>query len=160
MEKNILDEQQFESSKLRRRDLLPMWIKIFTWIFLIFGAIVPIILILGIIGMSANLSLYGLETMQPLSLTGIIITILFALKGVVAFGLWTEKEWAVTLAIIDAVIGILVCITIMAIIPLLSKYGMSINLRLELIPLFLYLIKMREIKSEWSERIDFSTNAQ
>ena len=95
MSDNILDEQQFGYSALRRRDLLPLWIKIFIWIFLIFGTILPVILILGIIGINFNLSLYGLETTQPLSLIGLLITILFALKGIVAFGLWMEKEWAI-----------------------------------------------------------------
>ena len=156
MNDNILDEEQFEHTNLRRRDLLPIWIKIFTWIFLLFGAIAPIALIFGIIGMRFNLALYGLETIQPLSLAGILIIILFAIKGVVSFGLWTEKEWAVKLAIIDAIIGIIVCVFVMVIIPFISQNnGMNISLRLELIPLIPYLIKMRKIKTEWSERVKF-----
>jgi hypothetical protein len=155
MNDNILDEQQLENSNLRRRDLLPTWIKVFVWIFLIFGAIVPIVMILGIIGMNFNLSLYGLETMRPISLTGIFITILFALKGIVAFGLWTEKKWAVNLATIDAIIGIIVCVFVMAILPFISNSNeMNVSLRLELIPLIPYLIKMRKIKIEWLERIE------
>jgi len=150
MNENILDEQQLENSNLRRRDLLPTWIKVFTWIFLIFGAIAPLVPIMGIMGVGFNLSLYGLETMNPISLIGIFITCLFALKGVVAFGLWTEKEWAVNFAIIDAIIGIIVCVFVMIILPfLINSNGMKISLRLELIALIPYLLKMRKIKPEW-----------
>lgn len=155
MNENILDEPQLENSNLRRRDLLPTWIKVFVWIFLIFGVTVPVVLILGVVGMNFNLSLYGLETIRPLSLIGIFITILFGLKGVVAFGLWTEKEWAVNLAIVDAIIGIIVCVFVMLILPFIGDTnGMNISLRLELIPLIPYLIKMRKIKNEWLERIE------
>lgn len=154
MNEDILDEHQLGNSNLRRRDLLPTWIKVFVWIFLIFGAIVPVVLILGIVGMDFNLSMYGLETTRPISLIGIFITFLFALKGFVAFGLWTEKEWAVNLAITDAILGIIVCVFVMVILPFISNSGgMNINLRLELIPLIPYLIKMRKIKIAWLERV-------
>ncbi len=154
MNENILDDQQIQNLNLRRRDLLPTWIKIFVWIFLIFGAAIPIILILGAIGMNFSISLYGLQTMNPFSLVGLFLTLLFILKGIVAYGLLTEKEWAVKFAIIDAVIGILVCILVTAILPFLgNNNGMNISFRLELIPLILYLIQMKKIKSEWEKRI-------
>tara|TARA_X000000368_G_C22607672_1_gene526560 strand:- start:36 stop:482 length:447 start_codon:yes stop_codon:yes gene_type:complete len=147
MNENILDDQQISNRKSRRRDLLPVWIKVFIWIFLIFGAIVPVAIILGIIGINFNISLYGLETMKPISLIGMFIIFLFGLKGVIAFGLWTEKNWSVNLAIIDAIIGIIVCVFIISISFIENRT--NISLRLELIPLILYLIKMRKIKVEW-----------
>lgn len=148
MNENILDVQQLETADLRRRDLLPIWIKIFVWIFLFFGAIVPIVVIFGIFGMKLNLSLYGLDTIEPISLLGMFITLLFALKAVVAFGLWTEKKWAVNWAIIDAIIGIIVCVLVMGILPFVGT-GLSFSLRLELIALIPYLIKMIKINPEW-----------
>lgn len=155
MNDNILDEQQFGSLASRRLDLLPLWIKVFIWIFLIFGTIVPVILVLGIIGINFNLSLYGLETTQPLSLIGLLITILFALKGIVAFGLWMEKEWAIKMAIIDGVVGIIVCIFMMAILPFIfADNGVDITFRLEILFLIPYLLKMREINSKWVEKLN------
>ena len=147
MSEHILDEEQFVKNNLRRRDLLPTWIKLFTWVFLIFGAITPIVFVLGIVGINGNISLYGLETNQPLSLMGMAITVLFLIKGVVAFGLWTEKKWAVDSAIADAVIGIIVCIIVMVTLP-------SPFMRLELIPLILYLRKMVKIKPQWMKELD------
>lgn len=153
MNDNILDDHQMEPSNLRRRDLLPTWIKVFVWIFIVFGAVVPVALIMGLLGMTVNLALYGLETLTPFSLIGMLVIALFGLKGIVAFGLWTEKEWAVNLAIIDAIIGILICICVMVFPIIDNSGGFNISFRIELLLLFPYLIKMRKIKSEWIERI-------
>ncbi len=145
MSEEILDDEQLEHANERRRALLPLWIKIFVWIFLLLGAIVPVAFIMGLLGMKFSLSLYGMETMQPLSYMGLTILALMALKGIVAFGLWMEKEWVVNLAIGDAVIGIVVCILVMILLP-------SNMLRLEIAILIPYLLKMRRYRVEWMTR--------
>ncbi|MCB9304527.1 MAG: hypothetical protein H6566_28165 [Lewinellaceae bacterium] len=145
----ILDGQLDISSK-RRRALLPVWIKIFTWIFMITALIIPIGVIFGLIGMPFNLGLYGLETMAPISLTGAIILALFALKGVVAYGLWTERKWAVNLAIVDGILGLVICTLMMVVMPfLLDKGGFRFSFRLELFALIPYVIKMFRVRPEW-----------
>lgn len=60
---DLLTESILENTK-RRKQLLPLWIKIFTWIFLIFGTIIPFALVLGILGFSFDVALYGLEAKQ------------------------------------------------------------------------------------------------
>ncbi len=151
-ESEIIDSD-LSSTKERRRKLLPVWIKIFLWIFMVFGAIVPVGLILGAIGLDFNLALYGLETTNTLSITGLLIILFLAIKGTVSFGLWTEKDWAVNLAIIDAIIGIVTCSIVMLVLPFLSdNNGFNFDIRLELIALTPYLIKMRKIKGDWYNR--------
>ncbi|WP_440881088.1 hypothetical protein [Tenacibaculum sp. C7A-26P2] len=151
-ESEIIDSD-LSSTKERRRKLLPVWIKIFLWIFMVFGAIVPVGLILGAIGLDFNLALYGLETTNTLSITGLLIILFLAIKGTVSFGLWTEKDWAVNLAIIDAIIGIVTCSIVMLVLPFLSdNNGVNFDIRLELIALTPYLIKMRKIKGDWYNR--------
>ena len=152
MNENILDAQDFEESNLRRRELLPIWIKAFIWFFLVFGALAPVGLIAGVLGLNFDLALYGVSTVSPLSLTGIFIITIFALKGVVAFGLWTEKYWAVNLAIIDAVIGILVCVFVMIVLPSLYSNEVNFVFRLELVFLIPYLLKMQNIQAKWVNR--------
>lgn len=151
---NIILDNPIETTSQRRRALLPTWIKVFTWIFLIFGILAPISLILGVAGYQFNLSLYGLDTMEPITLIGILIISLFALKGTVAFGLWTEKTWAVNLAIIDAIIGIVICIILTFAGPLMvaGEGHIRFNFRLELLFLIPYLLKMRKIKPDWMNR--------
>ena len=68
----------------------------------------------------------------------------------VSFGLWTEKDWAVDLAIIDAILGIIACFFVIIILPSVSESEeFVINFRLELVALIPYLIKMIKIKPEW-----------
>ena len=151
-QKEILDSEDQEKPKLRRRDLLPWWIKIFTWIFLIFGAIIPVAILVGLFGYQFNLSLYGQSTTEPFSMIGIVVMFLFSLKAVTAFGLWTEKDWAVFLGQIDTVLGILICIvdTIFTLVSGFSQSSLSLNIRLELLLLIPFLIKLRKIRADWN----------
>ena len=155
MDNQLLDDTQIAITDVNRRTLLPLWIKIFTWIFLIMGGFMPIALILAIVGFDFELAIYGLETSSPRTLKGFAIMLLITLKGIVAFGLWTEKKWAISLGIIDAIIGIIICIAIMIIIPL-TEEGFNINTRLELVALIPYLIKMKKLKTPWNNAIERS----
>ncbi|PHN01778.1 hypothetical protein [Flavilitoribacter nigricans] len=149
MNEGILDLSP-KDIPVRRRDLLPLWIKVFIWIFLIFGAMVPLVLVLALFGIPVNLSLYGLEVARPASALGLLIILLFMLKSAVSLGLWTEKEWAVDLAVIDGVIGIVVNVVIMFILPVLYD-GFGTSIRLELLVLIPYVVKMRRIKEAWKQ---------
>lgn len=136
----------------RRRKLLPWWIKFFTWMFMLMGAISPLVLIAGFFGVSADLAAFGLETNNPISIVGVFLIVTFAFFGVIGFGLWTEKPWAVRLAKIGALYGIAVCVFMMAIYPFLTaSTGIHINIRLELILLVPYFYKLRKIQKSWEE---------
>lgn len=134
----------------RRRSLLPTWIKVFIWIFMIMGALVPIVFIIDLFSGTAQLSLYGLETNSPFSPLGLFLAFLFILKGFAALSLWTEKDWAINLAVADAFLGIIVCCGVMFIVPMLmSNSGFKLNFRLELALLIPYLLKLQKIKPSW-----------
>lgn len=149
MEERSTPFAEFDNNVLtRRRDLLPTWIKIFLWIFLIGGAVAAGLLIAGSLITQTSLSLYGMNANHPYSMTGLLIFSLFLFKGIVAYGLWFEQKWAPQAAIADAIIGIAVCLIMMAIIPFMYP-SISFTLRLELIPLYFYLKKMQSIKKTW-----------
>ena len=117
---------------------------------MIMGAMVPIVFIISLLGGKAQFSLYGLETSNPLSAIGIFLFFLFVLKGFTALSLWTEKDWAINLAIADAFIGIIVCCAVMFIVPTFMSYtGIKLNFRLELALLIPYLLKLQKIKKSW-----------
>jgi hypothetical protein len=148
----------------RKRDLLPLWIKVFLWIFLFMGSILPVIIVFSLMDYSVSLAIYGVESDTVFSAIGFILTCLIAYKGVIAYGLWTEKKWAITYAIYDAKIGIVACVVSM-ILPLIIYSSFHFSLRLELIALVPYLFKMQEIKKEWnddtpSETINTETNIE
>lgn len=94
------------------------------------------------------MSIYGIHANHPYTLIGFLISILLIYKGIVAYGLWFEQKWAPQAAIIDAIIGIVVCIIMMAVIPF-TVSNISFTVRLELIPLYFYLLKMQKIKTTW-----------
>jgi hypothetical protein len=154
MEENqgdILSDIVLQINNVKRKQLLPWWIKVFMWIFLVFGVFAPFGLILAIFGFDFQLSLYGLETNNPISIIGIIIMAIFLFKGITAYGFFREKDWAITLGIIDSISGIFICILVM-IFPLTDKTSHGNNsFRLELVLLVPYLIKMIRIKSAWEQ---------
>ncbi|HEX4374472.1 MAG TPA: hypothetical protein VHZ50_14320 [Puia sp.] len=131
----------------RRRSLLPWWIIGFTWLFILFLAIIPVGVVFGLLKHDFNVSLLGFQTDDPFSVIGLCLILLFILKGIVALGLWTEKKWAVGLAKIDAIISIVVCCLSM-VGPLLGL-GHAFTIRLELIVLVPYFYKMNSIQYDW-----------
>jgi len=143
----INTDLNFPNKSGRRRDLLPWWIKTFIWIFLVFAAIIPVGIIMGLLKFNFQISLLGLSTYQPISLTGLVLIILFAFKGIIALGLWQEKKWAVGVAKIDAIISALVCLGVMG--YAIFGPGHSFSFRLELLVIFPYYYKMNQIQYEW-----------
>jgi hypothetical protein len=151
----LLDADLLSTSKISRKKLLPIWIKVFAWIFLIMGCISVIGFPLGLMGMTFDFALYGLSATQPLSLVGASIIILFMLKGIASYGLLFEKDWGVKLALADAILGILVCTFLMLIAPLLRVIdGIQFSFRFELVLLIPYLLKMQSIKKQWDDAAD------
>ncbi len=143
---DILSDSFLNEARISRKKLIPLWIKIFAWIFIVFGLLTPIALIAGIIMHNFALSLYGLEANTPYSIIGALIIFLFMFKGIVAYGLLKREDWAIKFGIIDAVLGIIICIAIM-IYPAFSNN--QFMFRLELVGLIPYLIKLLKIKDEW-----------
>lgn len=143
-----LNEPEYDG---RRRDLLPWWIKFFSWIFMFLGVMAPAGLVIAAIGSPFHLSLYGLESNAPLSFTGLVITFLYILKGVSACGFLAETDWAIEFGQVDAVIGILMCTFLMF--SYLFTLDGSFDLRLELLILVPYLWQLNKIKRSWINAI-------
>jgi len=94
--------EPLEMMRISRRKLLPWWIKIFCWIFMIFGVLAIGCLALGLLGYTTDLAFYGFETDEALTWTGLLIIVTFGFKAVTAFSLWFEKDYAIALGKIDA----------------------------------------------------------
>jgi hypothetical protein len=146
-QQDLLVDELAEATRLPRKKMLPLWIKIFAWIFLICGFFLPVVVILGLAGYSAQQSLYGLESKDPFSLTGIAITLLFTLKAITAFGLLKEKDWAIKLGMADGATGVVICVLLM-LLPVVSRDA-TFSFRLELVALIPYFLKLQKIKTEW-----------
>jgi hypothetical protein len=141
-----------------RRNLLPLWIKIFIWIFLSTGIIVPVFLLLEAFGLPSQLAIYGLESSDMTSLLGLSLTGIFILKGIVAYGLWFGKDWAIIFGQIDGIIGIVFCV-ILTMIPICNRDTGFYpgDIRIEIFIIIPYLIKITKIKKEWFDEKRYST---
>ena len=144
---DIFDERLLNLQKDRRK-LLPWWMKAFIWIFLLFSAMIPIVLVFAFLGYNTTVSLYGIETNNALSTIGVLVITLYILKGVVSYGLWLGKKWAIDLGILDAIVGILSCFYVMYI-----SSTMEFSFRLEVAFLIPYLIKLLNLKPLWSHGV-------
>ena len=144
--------EEITKSQIKRKTLLPWWIKVFMWIFLIMGILVPFSIFFALAGGNFLIAIYGLETNQPLSLIGIFLIFILGLKGMVSFGFLKEKNWAVNLGIADAIIGIVVCVFFNYIYPFIdTEAGFKFSLiRVELLFLIPYLIKLTRIRTNWN----------
>lgn len=151
MEELIIDADLTEN-KTRRRKLLPWWIKTFCWLFMLYGALILVCLILGIIGMQPNMAIYGFETTFPFSPSGLIIECVGILKGFTAYALWFEKDYAIKLGKVDALIGIALTLTTMLLIPIFSP-GINFQFRLELLLLIPYLLRLNKIEKAWNSPV-------
>lgn len=88
---DLLTDSFLELNTMERGRLLPWWVKIFAWIFLVLGIVAPIGFIYALIGGDFTVSIYGFQTSETTSIIGIGITIIFLFKGMVSFGLITKK---------------------------------------------------------------------
>ena len=145
-ENSIFDD----SFEVRRNhlELIPLWIKIFAGIFLIGGIFVPITLLLGAFGFRFTMALYGLYTFSPLTPVGLLLLAIMAMKGILAYALWTGKKWAITLGLVDAGLGLIIC-TFLTFASLFLGYAMLFKIRLELIALVPFLLWLIKIKPVW-----------
>ena len=145
MHEDLLQHDFLDVEIPSRATLLPRWIKVFSWIFFVIGAISPLLLVFGLVTHSMALALYGLEADTIYCITGVVVFTLFLFKGVVGYGLIRREDWAVKLAVADAAVGIAVCVfsTIM------SVMSNDTEFRLELLFLIPYLLKMWRIGQEW-----------
>ncbi len=134
--------------QIERRKQLPLWIKVFCWIFMFLSLTGVLSLILGVFGWQFEISLYGFETYEPISLIGLSLISIMLLKGYTAYALWFEKDEAIKLGIIDAWLGIVICAGSMLVLPFILD-DFNFNLRLELFFLIPYLNKLNSLRTQW-----------
>jgi hypothetical protein len=137
----------------RRRDLIPVWMKPFIFLFMLFGITSLYGIWRNIIGNDSETSIYGLEAFTIFSAMGIFLKSIMFFKAITAFGLWMEKDWAIKFGIIDAVFGLIVCIMVMVVLPFVEIVeGVNrVNFRFEVLLLIPYLIQLIRMRKAWDD---------
>jgi len=131
-----------------RRNLVPLWIKIFGWIFILIGVLAPIMLLLPFLAadVEVNFDFLGL-TYADSEVTPKLIFIVFSsvFFAVSAFGLLRGKSWGLAACLINGFYGLAICVYVM--VSSLSEG--TISIRLEPIVQVIYLVKLFKIKEQW-----------
>jgi len=143
MNEPLLDEHLLGEETALEARKAPIWIIIFSWLFLLMGVAIPAVIVYRILGEGSSLALYGFASNDAFSLIGFLIILLVALKTVTAYGIITRKLWAYRLAEIDAILGIVLCVLSMGV----GVYqNQSFTFRLEVILLIPYLQTVRKLQ--------------
>ncbi len=142
---------EFDKPLIIRRKLLPWWIKTFCWLFMIMAVCAIGTLPFNLFIPHVDLSFYGFESNTAFSVTGIFIITIMLFKGFAAYLLWFEKENAISIGKIDAILGIVICIVSMFAIPFISENS-HFNFRLEILLLVPYYLKLNKIEYEWDNQ--------
>lgn len=128
-----------------RRKLLPWWVKISIWYFMVIGLFICLVPIYLYLQFSSEIVIdyYGFRSNNPVSLTGLCVIAIALLNGLTALALWLGKPWAVKLAIFQGI----TCALILLINWVAKPYFTFSNLSyLLLIP---YIYKMFMIRKDW-----------
>lgn len=138
---------------IKRRNLIPIWMKPFIFLFLLFGITGLYGIWQNIMGNESESTIYGLEAFTVFSALGVFLKCIMFFKAVTAFGLWMGKDWAIKLGIIDAVVGLIVCVAVMVILPFTELVDgiHRVNFRFEVLLLIPYLIQLLRMRKAWDD---------
>jgi len=144
MNENVLDiKENYDFHNL------PIWIKVFSYLFLVIQIMLPVSIVMSFLDYPTNLSFYGLSSNSAFSLNGIFIIAVFMLHGLVAFFLIRNHESAIIVAKIVAIISMTICIGTMVYPFFQDTIYMHFKFRIELIVLVLYYLKLKNIQPKW-----------
>lgn len=140
-----------------RKEMLPGWIKAFCYIFIVFAVLAPIGYFLRLINInlfgirfgSYEIALYGLYESHELTLTALILIVIFVFKGIAALGLITEKSWGARIGMVDGGIGIAISLLTMLVLPFFD--GFNAHFSWELFFLIPYQARLWKIRPQWEE---------
>lgn len=131
-----------------RKALIPLWIKLFGWLFIVMGAGVPFLYVGSLLfGFTASYGMFGLEyTGSAMAWMPLLIAILIFINGLCAYGLLFGKDWGLTACISFGFIGLALTLGTMLFDAYVHARWM---IRLEPIVQIPYLIKIQRLKSLW-----------
>jgi hypothetical protein len=144
-----------------RKSLLPKWVRFFCWIFLVAGALTPIMPIVGVFSaIQARFSLFGWEHYgSPLDLYSLLVAAYFVLSGIAAFGLLWGKPWGWAAGMTVGILGLTLALGYMVLhSPLVeSKDGYGVRFRLEPFFQIPFIVVLWRRRSSWFSKADGDT---
>lgn len=131
---------------MKRKEILPQWIRFFAWLHLLSFAVIPVFII-GLFG-EVNLSAYGFSSSgSSLQLKAIWITVVCTLAGLTCSWNFMGKNWAIDLAIPYAYLAIITCVIGFA----LSIGSGGFSIPFEPILLALFIKSLNNSSEAWGD---------
>lgn len=141
---NSFDEFE-DINTVKRREMLPWWIKLFSWVFMVLAVIACLTPIQLLFGHVPNLSFYGFDSAKFFPYSLLVIYLIFILNGLIGYMLWFEKDKAIEWGKICAVFGIVACVISF----LLTLLDGQFTFRLEIIALVLFYRELSNLEYNW-----------
>ena len=136
-----------DAEKLRKK-LVPLWIKIFGWLFIVMGISLPLLpIVTTFMHRPAAYMIFGLQYQgSPFHPMALFISAIILSLAVSAYGLLFGKPWGLNACLVTGYGGIAICLLTMA----YSIFALStLTIRLELVLQIPYLLKLRRIRPFW-----------
>lgn len=148
----VADREAVATRPAERRRLVPLWIRIFGGVILLFGAAVPVLLVVAwVTGAPVTVSFLGLDHHgspgHPVALLVLALTLSHA---VAAYGLLAGQPWGVRACMAVTFLGVVACLGGMA----YSLFQGQVNVRLELVVQALFLRRLALMRPLWGESTD------
>lgn len=144
-----LNEMDVKLDKVaKRKALIPVWIKVFGWLFIVMGAVAPLFYFGSLVfGFSVSYAVFGLEYEgSALAVMPSLIALLILVSGICAYGLLFGEGWGLNACIIFGYVGLALTIGSMV---FGSAFTDDIIIRFEPLVQIPYLVKLHKIKPSW-----------
>lgn len=136
-----------EDEKMKRKEILPTWIRFFAWLHLLLF-IAPLVFLVGLLDVGEmTFAFYGLEYKGPTPLhpIAVTVTLVASLSATVAYGILWGKDWAISLGIIYGWIALACCAA-----AVYLNYKVNfVHIPLEPLLLIPFIIVLRRRKMAW-----------
>lgn len=135
-------------AETNRKKLIPLWIKIFGWLFIVMGVAVPLLpLVTAFLKQPATYEIFGLSYAgSPFHPMALLISAIVLALSISAYGLLFGKPWGLKACLVTGYGGIIICLATM-VYSLVALSALSI--RLELLAQIPYLLKLHKLKPLW-----------
>jgi hypothetical protein len=141
------------SEELRRRALLPSWIRFFCWIFLFASAAVPSAFIMSAFeDTPVTFAIFGLQhTGSSLDFSAIIIALLLMLAGTAAYGLLWGRVWGIDAGLGIGFVGL--AFSLVAEVSALLRVGAGAGAHFPVDPLFQlpFIVQLWRRQKAWEQ---------
>ncbi len=133
---------------MKRKHILPAWVRFFSWLYLPFILSPLILLALSFVDGEMTFGVFGLKyrdssIWHPIPL---LVTSIFTYAGIVAYGMLWGKDWAINAGIVYGIIGIGMSIAT----TINSFASRQVHISIEPFMLIAFVVALSRRRNQWN----------